>query len=111
MAGILRLSGANRPVHADQRPSRQSKRRKSAVAAEVVVSSSGQRMKARLSDVSEHGCSVTGVDLQLRVGQIVQLSFSSGDSAAGIARWIGSDCAGIEFLRPISASTIGSISD
>ena len=89
-----RLEGQTRPL------TRRSERHQAW--SEVVIQSlQGGRARARLNDVSPHGCNVICDADWLRAGGFVAITINPERSIQAIVRWIRDGSCGVEFLRPI----------
>lgn len=62
---------------------------------------SGLRDRGEISDISTRGCCIRTETVLLRVGAHVVIRPDGVEALGGRVRWIASDCAGIEFDRPI----------
>ena len=92
-----------------ERPNTRRAARRIAGAMATVRSSSGERSRARIRDVSVFGCSlVTDADW-LRNGIFVTVEFSPDWSIQAIVRWAREGVGGVEFLRAISETDASNI--
>ena len=91
------------------RPNTRRTARRIAGAVATVRSSSGDRSKARIRDVSVFGCSLVCEADWLRASIFVTVQLSSDWSIQAIVRWARDGAAGAEFLRPISEDDARSI--
>lgn len=69
-----------------------------------VESSRGERMDTVLTDVSLHGCCVSGTAPWLRQGAFVSIGLGRSDSLRAVVRWVRGDSAGMEFLHAVPAA-------
>ena len=70
----------------------------------VVKSSSGEKAKASIEDVSIYGCGLESDAPWMRTGSFVALDVSGERSIQAIVRWWRDGKGGVEFLRPISGN-------
>lgn len=70
-------------------------------------SGQGEACEAVLTDVTAHGCSLRCDADWLRAGAFVSLGLEDDPPLTAIIRWVRDDCAGLEFLRAVSAEHIG----
>lgn len=89
---------------ATPRPNTRRVSRRIAEAVATVRSSSGERCRARIRDVSIFGCSLACDAGWLRTGMFVTVQMTSEWSIQAIVRWAREGQGGVEFLRPISES-------
>ncbi|MFC0684700.1 PilZ domain-containing protein [Novosphingobium clariflavum] len=66
----------------------------------------GERLDVRLTDVSLHGCCVTGPTGTLRQGSFISIGIGPRPPLKAVVRWVrsgapGRDSAGMEFLRAV----------
>ncbi|WP_395394330.1 PilZ domain-containing protein [Novosphingobium sp. BL-8A] len=66
-----------------------------------IESSRGDRADAVLTDVSLHGCCVSGGATWLRQGAFVSVAVGDGQALKAVVRWIRGDMAGMEFLHAV----------
>ncbi len=67
----------------------------------TILSSAGESSRARIADLSTHGCNLVGENARLRIGGFIEVSLETGDPMHAIIRWKRGEVAGVEFLRPI----------
>ena len=87
---------------ASPRPNTRRASRQIAEAVATIRSSSGERGRARIRDVSVFGCSLACDAPWLRTGMFLTVQMSSDWSIQAVVRWARDGIGGIEFLRPIS---------
>lgn len=78
----------------------------------VIQSSGGDRVTARLRDLSIYGCNLACAADWLRLGRFITIRVGSDRTIQAIVRWSREGVTGVEFLRAIShadAETIGSL--
>jgi hypothetical protein len=85
--------------------------RRPAGAPVLVQSNHGERVKARIRDISVYGCSLLCDAPWLRSGSFVSIRLTSEWAIQTIVRWTRDGRCGVEFLRPISESEARAISE
>jgi hypothetical protein len=89
---------------ASSRPNTRRASRRISEAVATIRSSSGERCRARIRDVSVFGCSLVCEAPWLRNGMFLTVQFTSEWSIQAVVRWAREGMGGVEFLRPISES-------
>lgn len=69
-----------------------------------VESLRGDRMESLLTDVSLHGCCVSGAAAWLRQGAFVSIAIGTNEALRAVVRWVRGDAAGMEFLHAVPSS-------
>ncbi len=87
---------------ASARPNTRRVSRRIAEAVATIRSSSGERIRARVRDVSVFGCSLVCDATWLRTGMFVTVQLTSDWSIQAVVRWARDGMGGVEFLRPIT---------
>ncbi|WP_395327065.1 PilZ domain-containing protein [Novosphingobium sp. BL-8H] len=66
-----------------------------------IESSRGERTDSVLTDVSLHGCCVSGAAAWLRQGAFVSIGLGQGAALRAVVRWVRGNLAGMEFLHAV----------
>lgn len=100
IARLLSISSAGRATD------RRRNTRHKASGAATITNARGDTAKVRLTDVSQHGCAVTGTFDTMRVGAFITITLGSDKPVQGIIRWLRDGSAGIEFLWPLPTGSL-----
>ncbi|WOI57417.1 PilZ domain-containing protein [Palleronia sp. LCG004] len=76
----------------------------------VLIESRGERVKARVGDVSEGGIKMRSPKLSAEPGQVVTL-FAARQSATGEIRWSRGDVYGVSFRPPLSDDMLAALTN